>query len=266
MQTARRRRTRIKQSNSSSRRPALSAAFRDSTVIETAFLVGIVVIVAVILWIYQSFISSFDSSSDQRRGGIGAGDRLSEKSLDQVIVEPPQPAQKTGLLRNLANNNNLPQTSTTAAGGYKRFFNIAQELAALEPTDTLDRLEREDPFGTRQFDQQLLQQETELGRVLTIQEIQQLFPCPIKNEERITLPDARVEQKARDFRDGKKGTFLFFQHLRKVCGVVLCLSLYSLNYDRMLTILNILGGRYRFLQFGRGESPEKCPATLLLHA
>jgi hypothetical protein len=166
----------------------------------------------------------------------------------------------------LANNNNLPQTSTTAAGGYKRFFNIAQELAALEPTDTLDRLEREDPFGTRQFDQQLLQQETELGRVLTIQEIQQLFPCPIKNEERITLPDARVEQKARDFRDGKKGTFLFFQHLRKVCGVVLCLSLYSLDYDRMLTILNILGGRYRFLQFGRGESPEKCPATLLLHA
>lgn len=220
MQTARRRRTRIKQSNSSSRRPALSAAFRDSTVIETAFLVGIVVIVAVILWIYQSFISSFESRSDQRRGGIGAGDRLSEKSLDQVIVEPPQPAQKTGLLRNLANNNNLPQTSTTAAGGYKRFFNIAQELAALEPTDTLDRLEREDPFGTRQFDQQLLQQETELGRVLTIQEIQQLFPCP-SNDERITLPDARVEQKARDFRDGKKGTFLFFQHLRKVSVVVL---------------------------------------------
>jgi hypothetical protein len=219
MQTARRRRTRIKQSNSSSRRPALSAAFRDSTVIETAFLVGIVVIVAVILWIYQSFISSFESSSDQRRGGTGAGDRPSKKSLDQVIVEPPQPAHKSGLLRNLANNN-LPQISTTVAGGYNHFFNIAQELAALEPTDTLDRLEREDPFGTRQFDQQLLQQETELGRVLTIQEIQQLFPCP-SNDERITLPDARVEQKARDFRDGKKGTFLFFQHLRKVSVVVL---------------------------------------------
>lgn len=222
MQTARRRRTtRTKHtSNSSVRRPALSAAFSDSTVIETAFLVGVVVIVAAILWIYQIFISSSFESTGQGRGiGIQAGDKPLEKSLNQIIIgEPKQPAaQKTGLLRNLSNNNNKnnnPQTSTTA-GGYNHFSNIAQELAALDPTETLERLEREDPFGTRKFDTLLLKRETELGRVLTIQEIQQLFPCPT-NEERITLPDARVEQKARDFRDGKKGTFLFFQHLRKV--------------------------------------------------
>lgn len=219
MQTARRRRTRIKHSsNSSSRRPALSAAFQDSTVTETAFLVGIVVLVALVLWIYQSFILSFEIT-DQGRG------EQSEISLNQIIVEPPNPVKESGLLRNLSNNNNhnnnSPQTSTIV-GGYNHFSIIAQELAALDPTDTLERLEREDPFGTRKFDSLLLQQETELGRVLTIQEVQQLFPCPNNKEERITLPDARVEQKARDFRDGKKGTFLFFQHLRKAGGTDFC--------------------------------------------
>ncbi len=227
MQTARRRRTRIKHSsNSSSRRPALSAAFQDSTVTETAFLVGIVVLVALVLWIYQSFILSFEIS-DQGRG------ELSDISLNQIIVEPPNPVTESGLLRNLSNNNNnnnnnnSPRTST-AVGGYNHFSIIAQELAALDPTDTLERLEREDPFGTRKFDSLLLQQETELGRVLTIQEIKQLFPCPNNKEERITLPDARVEQKARDFRDGKKGTFLFFQHLRKVRDIVLKVTRLSL--------------------------------------
>ena len=72
------------------------------------------------------------------------------------------------------------------------------------------RLEKEDPFGTQAFDTQLVEHETRLGRVLTIEEIQELFPCP-RDEERITLPDFRVEQKARDFREGKAGTFLFFQ-------------------------------------------------------
>lgn len=249
MQTARRRRTRIKHSNnSSSRRPALSAAFRDSTVIETAFLVGIVVIVAIVLWIYQSFISSFESN-DRGRGGVGAAGRasLSEAALDPIIVEPPNPAKTTGHLRNLSinkNNNNISLQTSTAAGGYHHFSNIALELAALDPTDTLERLEREDPFGTRKFDKLLLQQETDLGRVLTIQEIQQLFPCPIENEERITLPDARVEQKARDFRDGKKGTFLFFQHLRKVCVIVLKYyvhHLHSADHAKMLIMnLNVL--------------------------
>jgi hypothetical protein len=214
MQTARRRRTRVKHSsNSSSRRPALSAAFQDSTATETAFLVGIVFIVALILWIYQSFISSFE------RTDLGRGEP-SEISLNQIIVEPPNPAKKSGLLRNLSTNNNNNNSIPTTVGGYNHFSIIAQELAALDPTDTLERLEREDPFGTRKFDSLLLQQETELGRVLTIQEVQQLFPCPNNKEERITLPDARAEQKARDFRDGKKGTFLFFQHLRKVRDII----------------------------------------------
>jgi len=74
----------------------------------------------------------------------------------------------------------------------------------------------------RAFDTQLLEKETALERVLTIEEIQQIFPCPTNNEDRITLPDMRIESKAQDFRDEKPGTFLFFQHLRKAGGTNFC--------------------------------------------
>ena len=102
----------------------------------------------------------------------------------------------------LPNNNNQQIT-----GGYAHFSNVAQDLAALSPSETLEKLEL-DPFGIRAFTSKIVEDERKLGRVLTIDEIQQIFPCP-RNEERITLPDVRVEQKARDFRDGKNGTFLF---------------------------------------------------------
>ena len=106
-------------------------------------------------------------------------------------------------------------------GGFIHFSQLAQDLAALSPGETLKRLE-EDPFGTRTFDTQLIEHETALGRILSIQEMQTLFPCP-PNEERITLPDIRVESKAEEFRQQKKGTFLFFQHLRKAGGTNFCI-------------------------------------------
>jgi hypothetical protein len=108
-------------------------------------------------------------------------------------------------------------TPSTLAGGYEYYKSVALELAGLEPQMTLHRLEMDDPFGTRKFDAELLRRETDLGRVLDVNEIRALFPCP-ENEYRITLPDVRMESKARDFRNGKRGTFLFFQHLRKVRG------------------------------------------------
>lgn len=112
-------------------------------------------------------------------------------------------------------------SSTTTQGGFKHFLDIALDLAALEPTEALAELEQNDPFQTQRFDTLLLQKETSLERILTIEEIKEIFPCP-KLDERITLPDARIEQKARDFRDGKPGTFLFFQHLRKAGGTNFC--------------------------------------------
>mmetsp|Transcript_5722 Transcript_5722/g.11077 ORF Transcript_5722/g.11077 Transcript_5722/m.11077 type:complete len:469 (-) Transcript_5722:44-1450(-) len=188
-------------------RPTLSAVFRDSTVLETGFLVGLVLVAAIVLWTYQYIADS---------GGMPPS---SPEAAPQLL-------QKTVHLRGSLpkNDNNNQQIISTggAGGGYEHFSNMAQDLAALPPTEALQKLEQSDPFGTRAFDSKLLEHETTLGRVLTIDEIkQQLFSCP-RNEERITLPDARVEQKALDFREGKNGSFLFFQHLRKAGGTNFC--------------------------------------------
>lgn len=196
-------------------RPTLSAAFRNSTILETVFLVGLVIVVAIVLWTYQYFFSHLEGDNGR----------------PPQLLEPQLLLKSAQLSGSLSNNNNINNNNNQEiAGGYAHFSNIAQDLAALSPSETLEKLEREDPFHTRRFDSQLLEHETKYGRVLTIDEIQQLFPCP-RNEERITLPDVRVEQKARDFREGKKGTFLFFQHLRKAGGTNFC-SLAEKNFPK----------------------------------
>lgn len=221
MPPKRQERKRIKRPNSS-RRPALSKAFQNSTALETAFLVGLVLIGAAVLWMYQLIT-----------GNTNNDDKGPPEISPQVVMEPIQQKHKLGHLRgNTSNNNNQQQiqqkvvgesnSNNNNRGGLAHFSQIAQDLAALTPAETLARLEKDDPFGTQAFDTELLEHETKLGRVLTIQEIQQLFPCPSNNNERITLPDQRIEQKARDFRDGKRGTFLFFQHLRKAGGTNFC--------------------------------------------
>jgi hypothetical protein len=98
---------------------------------------------------------------------------------------------------------------------------VAQNLASLTPSEILEQLDRDDIFGTRTLDSVLQQRETSLGRVLTIDEIKDIFPCPT-NDRRITIPNVRSEDKARNFRIGKHGTFLFFQHLRKAGGTNFC--------------------------------------------
>lgn len=180
-----------------------------------------VIVAAIILWAYQFITSRLEIDSGSEGGGL-------PQSLSRVVVEPPS-IQKSGNLRgggdtksNNDNNNQQQKITTSTAGGLKHFTKLAQDLAALPPSETLYQLETTDPFGVRTFDKQLLEHETTLGRVLTMNEIQELFPCPINNEERITLPDVRVEQKALDFRNGKRGTFLFFQHLRKAGGTNFC--------------------------------------------
>jgi len=155
----------------------------------------LLVVVVIVLWIHNFIGLVLENDS--------------KESLAQ-IQEPPKPQLSSNLLNNKLNT-----------GGFKHFSQIAQELAALEPTETLQRLEKEDPFGTQKFNSQLLEHETALGRVLLIEEIKELFPCPI-SEERITLPVMNLKQKARDFRNNKKGTFLFFQHLRKAGGTNFC--------------------------------------------
>ena len=192
-----------------SRRPALRAASRNSTLLETIFLVGLVVVIATVFWTYRLIEGSQGDSS------------LQSPQEPQSLQNPKSVALRGGVSDVSVNAKKNSNNNQHQMGGFSRFTRIAQDLASFPPEKTLKELELRDPFGTRTFDSQLLEQETSLGRALTLSEIRQLFPCP-SIDQRITLPDVRVEQKARDFREGKKGTFLFFQHLRKAGGTNFC--------------------------------------------
>ena len=190
-------------------RPALNAASRNSTMRETVFLVGLVVAIFITAWAYH-FVKLFVNLN------TSGGDDFEPKLPGFISPGQSKTHSEVGQLRGSASVDSERTTKRSEAtnGGFDRFMGIALDLSALEPDETLHRLETEDPFGTRTFDRKLMDMETRLGRVLTMDEIAELFPCP-RIEERITLPDFRVEAKARAFRDGKRGTFLFFQHLRK---------------------------------------------------
>jgi hypothetical protein len=129
-------------------------------------------------------------------------------------------------------NNNKNNNSNIQANGqqYPYWKDLVMILAAMPAKDALKELETNDPFAVRKFEKDLLEQETALGRLLEPDEIQRLFPCPDASH-RITLPDQRMLQKARDFRDAKPGTFLFFQHLRKAGGTHFC-SLAEVNLPK----------------------------------
>jgi hypothetical protein len=99
-------------------------------------------------------------------------------------------------------------------GTYKDWKELAVQLARLPAQELLQTLHNQDPFGTRTFEERLLQEETKLGRILQNNEIQALFPCP-GNDNRISFPDQRNLSQAANFRNNRPGTFLFFQHLRK---------------------------------------------------
>lgn len=145
------------------------------------------------------------------------------KNLDEVLTStktlrttPPPPTND-----NNDNNNNDPCNATKA---YQHWKDLTLSLAALPASEALKRLETDDPFGTRAFEQRLTAKETSLGRTLSLSEVQQLFPCPTKCHQRLTRLDKRNNHTlaTRAFRQAQPGTFLFFQHLRKAGGTHFC--------------------------------------------
>jgi hypothetical protein len=125
----------------------------------------------------------------------------------------PLPQEQLGSVK----KDDLPSTSTMR---FSDFQQLAVDLARLLPHETLHRLEHTDPFETRAFERKLQEQETALGRTLTLLELQQVFPCP--HARRISVPDLRNHSQAVSFRRNEAGTFLFFQHLRKAGGTHFC--------------------------------------------
>jgi hypothetical protein len=93
------------------------------------------------------------------------------------------------------------------------------DVASREPPYIIKLLKEQDPFQVRTFETQLQEKESSHGRFLSLEEIQELFPCPTS---RITFPDQRNHDKARAFRNHTHPYFLFFQHLRKAGGTNFC--------------------------------------------
>jgi hypothetical protein len=129
------------------------------------------------------------------------------------------------------NNLESPATTTTTTTPKKQYQDwrkIAVDLAAQSPDVILSTLQTHDPFGVREFEKRLLDDESKKGAFLTPQQLQDLFPCPSDNN-RITLPDQRNRDKDTAFRrkpnnknPSSSSTYLFFQHLRKAGGTNFC--------------------------------------------
>ena len=136
------------------------------------------------------------------------------------------------------------KTSEVDTSRYPYWRDLAVRLAAMPAKELLKALNETDPFGVRHFDQALLEQETKLGRLLEHHEIEGLFPCP---SSRITLPDQRNLQKAKEFRDNKPGSFLFFQHLRK--GTLREIVLIRRQFWELPNSCSVHGSRWHPLLF-----------------
>jgi hypothetical protein len=112
---------------------------------------------------------------------------------------------------------------------YSDWRDLAVQLAALPADQILTTLKTTDPFGVRQFEENLKQTESDRQAILQREDLQRLFPCPV-DDERITLPDQRNHQRSKLYRKGlselkqtkEEFVFLFFQHLRKAGGTNFC--------------------------------------------
>ncbi|KAL7564363.1 hypothetical protein ACA910_001514 [Epithemia clementina (nom. ined.)] len=180
-----------------------------------------------------------DQQQQEEEGGGGGGDQGGSHQQPQH----PLPFLTKGGRRI---NDSKPKGQQRPRGGshhqreeknYVYWRRVAVHLAQLPPSELLQTLNAQDPFQVRTFEQQLLQEETNRGRILTLSEIRHLFPCPTTTtssstssssstlttttmKHRITLPDQRNETRAQEFRNGHG--FLFFQHLRKAGGTNFC--------------------------------------------
>ena len=99
-----------------------------------------VIVAAIILWAYQFITSRLEIDSGSEEGGL-------PQSLPRVVAEPH--IQKSG---NLRGGGDIQKITTSTTGGLAHFTKLAQDLAALPPSETLHQLESTDPFGVRTFD------------------------------------------------------------------------------------------------------------------
>ena len=113
---------------------------------------------------------------------------------------------------------------------YTEWRKLATDLAKLPPSELLDTLQRQDPFGVRAIEHAIRNAPKERTLEELLPDIETVFTCP-PVEERLSFPDQRDADKAQSYRNHDEGTFIFFQHLRKAGGTNVC-SLATANLPK----------------------------------
>ena len=176
-----------------------------------AILIVISLVLVLVSYHYLFHFSSSDASTDSNNDK--GSNAAKQPNMPQHHDNKPKQRKSTSI-----------DSKTTTLQNYEYWRDVAVQLAQLSAPDLLRELENRDPFQVRSFERQLLDEETKQGRILPLEEVRKLFPCPTNladtNSHRITIPDQRNMTRSDEFRDGKD--FLFFQHLRKAGGTNFC--------------------------------------------
>jgi hypothetical protein len=168
--------------------------------------------------LHEATVSRAEGGTSRGVGAIGGGSRNSDiwKSGNGNNKNPIKPLPEEGQRQ----MQQQQQHHGTIKSTYNEWKAFAVDLAGKTPSTIVSILKNDDPFGVRTFEKRLQDAEGEKQRFLSLDEVQQLFPCP--TNERISQPDYRDHNKAQAFANGTESYFLFFQHLRKAGGTNFC--------------------------------------------
>jgi hypothetical protein len=149
-----------------------------------------------------------------------AAPQLGQQSISQQLVQRVAKSDHQVHVDPIAKQARSSTVEHAKPMRYEDWRTLAVTLAALPADVVLQTLQTQDPFGVRHFEERLLDDESNRGTFLTLEQLKtDLFSCPA---DRITLPDQRDPSKVAAFRDPMNSTYLFFQHLRKAGGTNFC--------------------------------------------
>ena len=176
-------------------------------------------LVWILLVIYLSFLYTFFSAVEQRH-------QNKQQNNNNNNSEPKNAAADVGIGKRIQSPVVVNKQAAVAPppprpSSYADWRKLAMDLAQLTPSETLARLEQDDPFGVRAVETFLANVSPEEPVEDVLEGIGKIFSCPPK-AQRLGFPDRRNVTKAQAFRQATRGYFVFFQHLRKAGGTNVC--------------------------------------------
>lgn len=174
-------------------------------------------LVWILLVIYLSFLFTFFSAMEEHNQNKQQNN-YSEPKNAVADVGNGKIIQSPVVVNKQAADPALPRNRPASYADWRK---LAVDLAQLTPSETLARLEQDDPFGVRAVETFLANVSPEEPVEDVLEGIGKIFSCPAQ-AQRLGFPDRRNVTKAQAFRQATRGYFVFFQHLRKAGGTNVC--------------------------------------------